>query len=200
MGWAIDHLQKWPLSLNLGNGSVRTIEATHHKVKQNLKRRRRWWKGINLLKLQATNPRKLQSNVSQFHTKKHVAISLTWNTFFSEDLQSYICHIIIFTKLLENHCYLIKLTTQFLKVTMQYAVLERYLLLKSPRHIYLGPLFKKNMKRGKHIVYKLIKMSHWILAFSTNFCPIKTDLFGNTIWPQASRFQKLAKMDHFWHF
>ena len=23
---------------------------------------------------------------------------------------------------------------------------------------------------------------------------------GNTVWPQASDFQKLAKMDHFWHF
>ena len=54
-----------------------------------------------------------------------------------------------------------------------------------------------------HIVWKLLKMSHLnylILAFSTNFCPIKTDLSGNTVWPQASGFQKLAKMDHFWHF
>ena len=52
-------------------------------------------------------------------------------------------------------------------------------------------------------VWKLLKMSHlnfWILAFSANFCPIKTDLSGNTVWPQASGFQKLAKMDHFWHF
>ena len=40
----------------------------------------------------------------------------------------------------------------------------------------------------------------WILAFSTNFCPIKTDLSGNTVWPQALGFQKIAKMDHFWHF
>ena len=40
----------------------------------------------------------------------------------------------------------------------------------------------------------------WILAFSANFCPIKTDLSGNTNWPQALGFQKLAKMDHFWHF
>ena len=55
----------------------------------------------------------------------------------------------------------------------------------------------------RHSVWKLLKMSHlnfWILAFSTNFCPIKTDLSGNTVWPQASGFQKLAKMDHFWHF
>ena len=34
----------------------------------------------------------------------------------------------------------------------------------------------------------------WILAFSTNFCPIKTDFSGNTVWPQASVFQKLAKL------
>ena len=54
-----------------------------------------------------------------------------------------------------------------------------------------------------HIVWKLLKMSHlnfWILAFSTNFCLVKTDLSGNTVWPQASGFQKLAKMNHFCHF
>ena len=39
-----------------------------------------------------------------------------------------------------------------------------------------------------------------ILAFSTNFCPTTIDLSGNTVWPQDSGFQKLAKMDHFWHF
>ena len=39
-----------------------------------------------------------------------------------------------------------------------------------------------------------------ILACSTNFCPIKSDLSGNIAWPQASGFQKLAIMDHFWHF
>ena len=55
----------------------------------------------------------------------------------------------------------------------------------------------------RHIVWKLLKMSHlyfWILAFSTNFCPIKTDLSGNTVWPQALEFQKLVKMNHFGHF
>ena len=39
-----------------------------------------------------------------------------------------------------------------------------------------------------HIVWKLLKMSHlnfWIVAFSTNFCPIKIDLSGNTVSPQA---------------
>ena len=36
-----------------------------------------------------------------------------------------------------------------------------------------------------------------ILAFFTNFCPIKTDLSGNTVWPQTSVFQKLVKMSIF---
>ena len=52
-----------------------------------------------------------------------------------------------------------------------------------------------NLFRQCHIVWKLLKMSHlnfWILTFSTDFSPIKTDLSGNTIWPQASGFQKLA--------
>ena len=40
----------------------------------------------------------------------------------------------------------------------------------------------------------------WILAFSANFCPIKTDQSGSTVWPQASDFQKLAQMENFWHF
>ena len=53
----------------------------------------------------------------------------------------------------------------------------------------------------RHSVWKSPKMSHfWILAFSTNFWPIKTDLSGNTVWPQASGFQKLAKMDTFLAF
>ena len=54
-----------------------------------------------------------------------------------------------------------------------------------------------------HIVWKLLKMSHlnfWILAFSSMFCLIKTDLSGNTVWPRASGFQKLAKMVHLRHF
>ena len=54
-----------------------------------------------------------------------------------------------------------------------------------------------------HSVWKLLKLSHlnfWILAFSTNFCPIKTDLSGSTVWPEALGFQEIVKMDHFWHF
>ena len=33
-----------------------------------------------------------------------------------------------------------------------------------------------------------------------HFLSVKTDLSGNTVWPQASAFKKLDKMDHFWHF
>ena len=41
-------------------------------------------------------------------------------------------------------------------------------------------------------------MSHLnFLAFSTNFCFIKTYLSGNSVWPQASGFQKLAKLSIF---
>ena len=41
----------------------------------------------------------------------------------------------------------------------------------------------------------------WILAFSTNFCPIKSDLSGNTVWPQASDFQKLCTYVYLnWNF
>ena len=37
---------------------------------------------------------------------------------------------------------------------------------------------------------KCLILNSLILAFSTNFCPIKTDMSGNTVWPQASVFQK----------
>ena len=36
-----------------------------------------------------------------------------------------------------------------------------------------------------------------ILAFSTNFCSIKSDLSGSAVWPQASAFEKLAKLTIF---
>ena len=48
---------------------------------------------------------------------------------------------------------------------------------------------------------KIPKMSHLnfsILAFSTNFCSIKTDMFGNTVWPQASGFKKTRQNEHFY--
>ena len=57
--------------------------------------------------------------------------------------------------------------------------------------------------RTKHSVWKSPKMSHlqfFNFGISTNFCPIKSDLSGFTVWPQASYFQKLAKIAHFWPF
>ena len=54
-----------------------------------------------------------------------------------------------------------------------------------------------------HSVWKSPKMSHLnfsILAFSINFCPIKSGLSGNTVWMVASVSQKLVKLDHFCHF
>ena len=51
-----------------------------------------------------------------------------------------------------------------------------------------------------HSVWKSPIMSHLnflILAFSTNFYPITTDLSGNTVWPQTSGFKKLTKLTIF---
>ena len=42
-------------------------------------------------------------------------------------------------------------------------------------------------------------MSHLNFGIFCQFCPILTCL-GNTVLPQASGFQKFAKMDQFWHF
>ena len=50
------------------------------------------------------------------------------------------------------------------------------------------------LRNQRHSVWKLLKMSHFYflkLAFSINFCPIKIDLSGNTVWPQASDFQTM---------
>ena len=43
-------------------------------------------------------------------------------------------------------------------------------------------------------------MSHLNIGIFINFCPTKIDLSGNTVWPQASGFQKLTKINPFWHF
>ena len=42
-----------------------------------------------------------------------------------------------------------------------------------------------------------LKCCIWILVSSTNFCPIISDMSGNTVWPQASGFQKFAKFAKF---
>ena len=56
------------------------------------------------------------------------------------------------------------------------------------------------LKQFQDLFPKKQYLNFGILVFSTNLCPIKTDLSGNTVWPQASGFQKLAKMDHFFAF
>ena len=56
-------------------------------------------------------------------------------------------------------------------------------------------LKKASVFRKTNIPGKLLKMSHLkfsILASSTNFCPIKTDLSGNTIKPLSKGFQIYA--------
>ena len=53
-----------------------------------------------------------------------------------------------------------------------------------------------------HVGWKSPKMSHLncsILAFSTNFCPFKIDLSGNTVWPKTSWFEKMQNWP-FWAF
>ena len=81
---------------------------------------------------------------------------------------------------------------------------ERTVLENQPLKVLFYNMLSSNFKsRPLHIVRKLLKMSHlnfWILAFPTNFCPIKIDLSGKTVWPQAANFQKLTKMDQLWHF
>ena len=71
----------------------------------------------------------------------------------------------------------------------------------SPLFWNFPPFLKgKQMSQKRTLFENYSKCRIWILAFSTNFCFIKSDLSGNTVWPQASSFQKLAKIDHFWHF
>ena len=41
-----------------------------------------------------------------------------------------------------------------------------------------------------HSVWKILKISHLNLTFSNNCCTIKTDLSGNTVWPQVSKISK----------
>ena len=75
---------------------------------------------------------------------------------------------------------------------------------------YFGtiPILKSKLKSSifRWIVFEFSHENYskcrriWIfdsLAFSTHFCLIKTDLSVNTVCPQASDFQKLAKMDIF---
>ena len=64
----------------------------------------------------------------------------------------------------------------------------------------LNANIKFSKTHQNHSVWKSPKMLHLNIRFlkCTNFCLIKIDQSDNTVWPQD--FQKLAKMNHFWHF
>ena len=47
------------------------------------------------------------------------------------------------------------------------------------------------MKMNQYVSFELT-----ILTLFNNFCPIKSDLSGNTVSPQTSDFE----LDHFWQF
>ena len=61
---------------------------------------------------------------------------------------------------------------------------------KDPTHLFKRKKIEKNFEKMFHLNFS-------ILEFSINFGPIRTDLSGNTVWPQASGFQKLAKLTIF---
>ena len=82
---------------------------------------------------------------------------------------------------------------------------ETYMKYSVTLKIFIHQEFRVAHYKNEEMLPKCLKirrksLNFGILAFSTNFCPIKTDLSGNTVWPQASGFQKLTKMDYFWHF
>ena len=45
-----------------------------------------------------------------------------------------------------------------------------------------------------------VSVEFWIFGISSNFCTIKIDLSGNTVWVQATCFLKLAKVEPFLAF
>ena len=67
--------------------------------------------------------------------------------------------------------------------------------------IFIGQNFFKNAKNGQFWqVLKNLKLAVKQCYQTGQLLSNKIDLSGNTVWPQASGFQKLAKIDHFWHF
>ena len=50
-----------------------------------------------------------------------------------------------------------------------------------------------------HNIWKISYLNFSILAFSTNSCPIKSDLSGDTVLPQASGCLKLVQMEYFYY-
>ena len=94
---------------------------------------------------------------------------------------------------------------QFLAISINFCLIQKWPVWK---HCLTASFrFSKTRQNWPFLVFLMNfwppKMSYLhfrILAFSTNFCPINSDLSGNTIWPQASSCQKLDKTDVFWHF
>ena len=61
-------------------------------------------------------------------------------------------------------------------------------------------LKRKNFKKTFSQYLKITQnVTFELLDFGTfhQFCPIKSDLSGKTVWLQTSGFQKLAKINHF---
>ena len=95
---------------------------------------------------------------------------------------------------LEQHCRT-AVKPEFLKVHLPWRIIEN----KKVEQKWFPKLIKVRCKMFEN------NSKYCIWFFSNfgifaNFCPIKTDLSGNTVWPQALGFQKLVKTDHFWHF
>ena len=50
----------------------------------------------------------------------------------------------------------------------------------------------KLQKKFQNVMFEFFKFGSF-----HQFCTFKTDLSGNTVWPQASGFKKIAKIDRF---
>ena len=98
---------------------------------------------------------------------------------------------------------LLRAFAQCLKMTEKSLILFWQKLIKNAKNCQFGNLLK-TWSVTRHTVFeskpKCLILNLSILAFSANFCPIKSDLSGNTVWPQASGFLKVAKLDYFGHF
>ena len=68
--------------------------------------------------------------------------------------------------------------------------------LKSSIFRWIDFEFSHCLKITQNVAFEFLTFWH----FPPIFVLFKTELSGNSVWPQALGFQKLAKMDHFWHF
>ena len=95
---------------------------------------------------------------------------------------------------LEQHCRT-AVKPEFLKVHLPWRIIEN----KKVEQKWFPKLIKVRCKmfenNSKYCIWFFFQSWHF-----RNFCPIKTDLSGNTVWPQASGFQNLVKIDHFLTF